>query len=176
MKISAKGLKTAFKEFTGEAMLTFKCSRNALESLEKLKTGDYELSITKSSKKRTGQQNALLWELIGQICMKEDGNRAGDIELYCQLIEEAGVKCEYIMSLPEAEEGLKRVFRVVKVIDDRMYMGQRFYVYKCFFGSSTMNTKEMGGLIDKTIERAEAVGIDTDYWKEVLYESEGRNS
>ena len=65
---------------------------------------------------------------------------------------------------------------MVKVIDDRMYMGQRFYVYKCFFGSSTMNTKEMGGLIDKTIERAEAVGIDTDYWKEVLYESEGRNS
>lgn len=175
MKISAKGLRTGIRGI-GEAVISFKCSRNALEWLESLKPGDYELSIVKPSKKRTGQQNALLWELIGQICMKEDGNRAGDIDLYCQLIEEAGVKCEYYMSLPEGEAGLRKVFRGVKVIDDRIYMGRTFYVYKCYFGSSTMNTKEMSMLIDKAIERAEAVGIDTDYWKGVIYESEDSNS
>lgn len=39
-----------------------------------------------------------------------------------------------------------------------------------------MNTEEMGRLIDKAIERAEAIGIDTEYWRDVLNESERRNS
>lgn len=176
MKISARELKTSFREFTGEAVLAFKCSRNALAWLDALKMGDYELSITKPSKKRTGQQNAYLWELLGKICMKEDGNKAGDIDLYCQLVEQAGIKCEYLMGLPETEAGLKKVFRVVKTVDSRNYNGQQMSVFKCFYGSSKMNTEEMGRLIDKAIERAEAIGIDTEYWRDVLNESERRNS
>jgi hypothetical protein len=35
-----------------------------------------------------------------------------------------------------------------------------------------MDTKEMSILIDKTIERAEADGIDTDAWRMLLYDTE----
>lgn len=169
MLISAMNVKTAVTDRC--ATLTFECSWRAKEALEKLKKGDYELSIVQQNKKRTHAQNRYLWELIGQICMKENGNRAEDINIYCQLIEQSGAKCEYLLGLPEIESRLRRVFRVVQIIDDRIYNGKQMYMYKCFYGSSKLDTKEMALLIDKTIERAEMVGIDTEPWRERLYES-----
>ena len=148
----------------------FKCSRNAAEAIERIKNGDYVMSITKPTNKRSLAQNRYLWELLGQISVKENGSRADDVDIYCQLVEESGAKVEYLLALPQAEDRLKRVFRVVKAVDDRHYNGQLMYVFKCFYGSSQMNTKEMSLLIDKTIERAEADGIDTDLWKTLLYE------
>lgn len=169
MRILAENVRTAIKEF-GTVALTFECSRNALEMIERLKKGDYIISLTKPSNKRSLAQNRYLWELLGQISVKENGSRADDVEIYCQLVEQAGVKCEYLLALPQAEERLKRVFRVVKAVDDREYNGQLMYVFKCFYGSSKMDTKEMSMLIDKTIERAETDGIDTEVWKTLLYE------
>ena len=167
MKIWIKDLKTSISDM-GRVTLSFDCSRKALGEIEKLKNGEYELSIKKVGNKRTAAQNRYLWELIGQICVKENGNRADDEEIYIQLLEQAGVKCEYIMGLPEIEMSLRRAFRSVKIVDHRDYNGKGMNVYKVFFGSSTMDTKEMASLIDKTIERAEADGIDTDYWRRML--------
>lgn len=169
MRIFAENLRTTIKDF-GTAVLTFECSRNALENIERIKKGDYIITFAKPNNKRSLAQNRYLWELLGQISVKENGSRADDVEIYCQLVEQAGVKCEYLLALPQAEERLKRVFRVVKVVDDREYNGQMMYVFKCFYGSSKMDTKEMSMLIDKTIERAEADGIDTEVWRTLLYE------
>lgn len=168
MKLSAKGLRIKISD-TGIVKLTFECSRRALEALQKLKEGDYELSITQERNKRSHAQNRYLWELIGQICMIEDGNTSGDMELYCRLLEMASIKCVYMLGLPEIRDELAKTFRAVKVVDDRMYNGRQMYMYKCYFGSSHLDTKEMAALIDKTIEYAEQVGIDTDYWKEKFY-------
>lgn len=140
-----------------------------MAAVERLKSGDYVLSITKPTNKRSLAQNRYLWELLGQISVKENGSRAEDIDIYCQLVEQTGAKCEYLLALPQAEERLRRVFRVVKAVDDREYNGKLMYVYKCFYGSSHMSTQEMAMLIDKTIERAEANGIDTEAWKQLLY-------
>ncbi|MBE6129579.1 MAG: hypothetical protein E7185_09920 [Erysipelotrichaceae bacterium] len=164
MKISARNVKTAVTDF-GKVSISFECSRNAIAAIERLKMGDYELSIQKPSNKRTGLQNSYLWELLGQISLKENGNREDDESIYCQLIEKVGSKCEYLMGLPDVKEGLERSFRVVKVVDDREYNGKHMNVYKCYYGSSQMNTKEMAALIDAAIERAEACGIDTDYYR-----------
>ena len=169
MKISARGLKTSIPPF-GDVSIKFDCSGKARESLEALKTGDYIISITKPNKARSLQQNRYLWELIGQIAMKENGNKAEDVQIYMQLIEASGAKVEYLMGLPEIEPRLKRVFRVVTVVDSRDYNGKTMNVYKCFYGSSKMSTEEMGKLIDKTIERAELDGIDTEPWRVYLYE------
>lgn len=164
MKISARDVKTAVTDY-GRVSISFNCSRNAITAIERMKNGDYELSIEKPTNKRTGQQNSYLWELLGQISLKENGSREDDENIYCQLIEKVGAKCVYLMGLPETKDELERSFRVVKVVDDRDYNGKLMYVYKCFYGSSMMNTGEMALLIDATIERAEAAGIDTDYYR-----------
>jgi len=167
MKIWIKDLKTSISDM-GRVTLSFDCSRKALGEVEKLKSGEYELSIKKITNKRTAAQNRYLWELIGQICVKENGNRADDEEIYIQLLEQAGGKCEYIMGLPEIYPSLKKAFRIVKIVDRRVYKTNQMNIYKVYFGSSAMDTKEMALLIDKTIERAEGDGIDTDYWRRML--------
>lgn len=170
MIISVKDLITYITD--DKVSLTFKCSYKAKAMLEKLKRGEYELTIVKAKKGRTLAQNRLLWELLGQISMKENGNTNEDVNIYCQLIEQSGAKCEYM--LVPADEGvldrLRRVYRAVKVLQRRNYNGRDMWMVKCFYGSSKMDTKEMGVLIDKTIERAYMAGIDVEPWREKFNE------
>lgn len=169
MKITARNLKTSVLPF-GEVTLKFDCSTNAKAFIEGLKLADYDITIDKPKNYKTLQQNRYLWELIGQISIKENGSKAEDMDIYMQLIEAAGAKCEYLLALPETEKALKKVFRVVKVVDSRTYNGKEMYMFKCHYGSSSFSKEEMGLLIDKTIERAERNGIDTEPWREYLYE------
>ena len=152
--------------------LSFKCSWKAKQAISTLKRGDYEISIVKAKKGRSLAQNRLLWELLSQISMKENGNTNEDVNIYCQLIEQSGAKCEYM--LVPADEGvldrLRRVYRAVKVLERRRYNNRDMWMVKCFYGSSKMDTKEMGVLIDKTIERAYMAGIDVEPWREKLNE------
>lgn len=168
MIISAKNLMRFLSD--GQCAITFECSWKAKEALEKLKRGDYELTIVQQKKGRSLAQNRYLWELLGQISVAENGNTSEDINIYCQLIEQCGAKCEYMLIPAEEDviDRLKRVYRAVKVLQARPYNGKTMWMVKCFYGSSKMDTKEMGLLIDKTIERAEADGIDVDPWRERL--------
>lgn len=170
MIISAWDLITSIAE--DKCSLTFKCSWKAKQAISALKRGDYEISIVKAKKGRSLAQNRLLWELLGQISMKENGNTNEDVNIYCQLIEQSGAKCEYM--LVPADEGvldrLRRVYRAVKVLQRRNYNGKDMWMVKCFYGSSKMDTKEMGVLIDKTIERAYMAGIDVEPWREKFNE------
>ena len=173
MKIYATELKTGFKE-DGRASISFKCSWRAKESIERLKSGEYEVDIKKVRDHRTKAQNAYLWELIGQICMKENGSKADAESIYMQLLESAGAKCEYFEMLEDAVESFCSLadIRFLKIVERRIRNGMNTVMCKCFYGSSKMDTKEMSILIDKTIERAEADGIDTDAWRMLLYDTE----
>ena len=41
-------------------------------------------------------------------------------------------------------------------------------VFKCYYGSSKMDTKEMTLLIDTILDMAEEAGVETVYYKELL--------
>ena len=163
MKLLAKDLMTVVYP-TGGVGLSFDATIQAKEELMKLKRGDYLIEIKKPSNKRSLNQNAYLWELIGQIDMKENGNRADDETIYANILEMAGAKSEYFQCLPEAVDKLKEVFRVVKIVENR---GKTVMV-QCFLGTSQMDTKEMSKVIDTTLDYAARVGIDSAYWRELL--------
>lgn len=173
MKIYARDLKTGFND-NGRVILSFDCGWKAKESIEALKKGEYEIDIKVHRDKRTQAQNRYLWELIGQIAMKENGSKADAEDIYMQLLEQAGAKCEYLEMLEEAVERFTQLAQVkfLKIVERRIRNGRHTVMCKCFYGSSKMDTKEMGILIDKTIERAEADGIDTDAWRIALYDAE----
>lgn len=146
-------------------------SDSALKGLSGLEIGEYEVNITKPKNKRTLAQNRLLWELIGQISLAENGSHADTMDIYVQLIEQAGAKATYLQGLPEVQKELEKIFRVVQIVDTRESNGAETHVYKCFYGSSTFNTEEMSRLIDLTLIRAENDGIVTDYWKGLLHDT-----
>lgn len=157
----------------GSVTIAFDCSSISRAHLNDLKSGeDYFIEIKNVRKSRTLNQNALLWELIGQICEAENGNKAETEDIYIQLIEESGASVDFLMTLPECEEDLKKVFRVVKAVDKREYKGKEMIIFKCFVGSSNFDTKQMSILIDKTIERAERDGLEIEYYKEQFQEIE----
>lgn len=126
----------------------------------KIQPGDV-VKITKPNMSRTIAQNAMLWAIIQQIA---DITGAGDpehsMDIYCSILEEAGAKCEVLISPQGAEEILKSVFRVVRTIgiaDAGDEDHPPLYQYRCYYGSSRMSTEEMGRLIDIAQQKLQEV-------------------
>lgn len=129
-------------------------SQTGIQELQKDTAYRFQLNEIKS--KRSLEQNAMLWKLIDEIACVT-GNDEEDI--YLLALEKAGAKYEYIACLPEAEESLKKAFRVVKLMNQFVHNGRTFNQYKAFIGSSKMNTKEMSNLLDTVIQIAGENGI-----------------
>lgn len=148
---------------TGGVSISFDCSVRAKEALEELKNGDYVISIEKASGKRTLNQNALLWQLIGEIDRKQNGRRTTeeDEAIYEKILSAAGVHAEYLQGLPEMQKRLKEFFRVVEIVETR----GRSVMFKCLIGVSSMNKEEMSQVIECALDYAEKVGIDRDAWR-----------
>lgn len=138
-----------------------------LQELQEDKT--YSVEIKEAKSQRTIDQNKYMWALLAEIDKELNGGRSNDEwSIYLEALERAGAKYEYIGALPEAEEMLKKNFRAIKFIKKIDLNGVDGNMYKCYIGSSKMDTKEMGILIDTVLDMAMELGIDTDYWKEVL--------
>lgn len=137
-----------------------------IKSLEKK---IYSLVISDVRKARTLEQNKYLWALIHDISENENAQSNDDWEVYCYLLLLAKAKCTYISVLESAVEDVKREVRCLQVVGyETRENGTKWANCRIFLGSSKMDTKEMGVLIDKAIEYAENLGIDTAYYKDVL--------
>lgn len=150
----------------GNTEITIEVDSKYFKMLHELEKGVYSVEFCKKGNNRSINQNSLLWALINEIC-KVTG--FDDIELYCQLLEMANAKFEYMMVLPQALDLLKKQFRATKVVENRVYNDVDMLMVKVFYGSSTFTTKEMGQLIDITLNYASEYDIDTTFYKE-LYE------
>lgn len=121
---------------------------------------DYVMEIREIRNKRTLQQNKYLWALIKEIASNEETSET-EIEVYIKALEEANAKYIYLLGIKEVEDELKKNFRAVKVVRPTIENGKEFIVYKCFVGSSKMNTQEMTKLLNIVLTWADELGIDT---------------
>ena len=85
-----------------------------------------------------------------------------EIEIYTLSLEEANAKYIYLLGTPEVEDELKKNFRAVRVVRPTIENGKEFIVYKCFVGTSKMDTAEMKKVLDIIIAWAEELGIETN--------------
>ncbi len=150
---------------------------NVKAFLEGVRKTEKEFTGTFSDKrnKRSLDQNALMWKLLTIYSDALNGGRRGGItpeEIYMQMLSKYGI-AEFLMVLPEAEKTLKEAFRVVQKVDTRDYNGVEMNVYKCYFGSSKYDTKEMSNLIEGIFDELALIGVDagtsveiTEYYKE----------
>lgn len=169
MKIIAEYDRTSF-DADGNAILSLKVPRYQHKQL--LSEIDQEeplsVEINKYKSKRSNEQNRYMWALLSEIDKARNGSRSNDEwNVYIEALERCGAKFEYIACLEAAEDMLKKSFRAVKfvrVYDESKQVNQ----YKCYYGSSKMNTKEMSELIETVLDMASECGIETSYWEEVL--------
>lgn len=133
----------------------------------------YEVDIKEYKSKRSLEQNRYLWLLITEIAKKENGgiaNQDNITETYTNLLEIANAKFDFILCSPDAIKEFKKRFRAIRINGTVVIKTVEYTQLQVFYGSSTMNTKEMSQLIDTTLDYAYEVGVnDVDnYWKEIL--------
>jgi hypothetical protein len=132
-----------------------------LESLEnlKLKVGD-RVEVKKINKNRSLDQNNFLWKII-QLIADETGHDSWN--LYILGLEHCKVLVEWIETVPEAENTLKRVYRIVQKVENRIGKnGKPTALFRCIIGSSKYNVNEMKLLIDYFLSLASELNINVE--------------
>ena len=131
----------------------------------------YDIELKEHKGKRSLEQNHYMWKLIGEIDKALNGGRPKDpMQVYIHVLEMANAKYDFVYILPEAVKEMKKRFRAMQKIADVEVNGVIMENWQVFYGSSTMNTKEMSNLIDRVIDYAYEVGIEDvdNYWNEIL--------
>lgn len=158
------------KNENDETEITFTIRANYKYLLAELnKETLYSINVSKAKDKRTEQQNRYLWALIGEIDKARNGDRSNDDwEIYLEALVRAGAKFTHLLVEPEAESLLRDRFRAIQFVRQIRKGNKVFNDYKCFYGSSKMDKKEMADLIDTLLDMASECGLDIVYWKDVL--------
>lgn len=129
--------------------------------LELDNTKIYSMEVKEPKSKRTLQQNKYMWKLINEIARVQEQD---EMEVYCQVLEEANAKYTWLKGLKETKEELLQVFRAVKIT---RFDEDGFAIFKCFYGSSKMNTKEMSELLEIVVSWAVELGIGVEYERNI---------
>ena len=147
-------------------------SPNAVEQANELPKGICEVEVNRVRRDRTVNQNAMLWKLIGDISMAEYGKRTAetDMTIYRHILKNAGAKVEVLIirtnALPEFFRRTGDLFRAYVI--GRQFNtkdGEQMTQIYAYYGTSTMDTTEMGRVIDETLAYASEMGLDVEYWR-----------
>lgn len=128
-----------------------------LKGLDKL-----SIEVKQYHSKRSLEQNRLLWSLLGKLAEAMSGSKdkVSSEEAYCIMLEQANVKADYMLALPEAEPMIKQCFRVVRKVGERtLENGKTLNMYQYFVGTSKYDTKQMTDFINAVINKLAELGV-----------------
>lgn len=136
---------------------------NEMQSCEKI-----QVDIKKYTTSRTLQQNDMMWAVIAKVSDHINGERTQESldKIYGEILTNANVKRELFAVLPETLPTLKTTFRAVlptgqSIVSVNEKTGKKATLITVwvYHGSSKLNTKEMGELLDYTLQYAIASGV-----------------
>lgn len=117
----------------------------------------FEIDVKQFKSARSLEQNRMLWALLEKMSKATAFTKE---ECYCTMLEEAGVKYDYLLALPETEKELRKSFRAVRNMGiTREVNGKELTMYQYFIGSSKFNTKEMTELIEAVLDKLAMLGV-----------------
>ena len=138
--------------------------------------GADEVEIKKRRKRRSLDQNAYMWELIGKIA---EIHRIGVLEVYRAILKDYGV----FEIIPVRAENIDRWVDTWKqqgsgwICEDlgecRNFKG--YHNIKTYYGTSVYDTKEMTRMIEGVQQECRALGIETLTPEELVRMGEQEN-
>lgn len=130
-----------------------------------LTTQDNEktFEIQEHKEKRSLNANALLWKCLGEMATSL---RTDKWDVYLEMLKRYGTYT-YICVKPKAVDAVKKQWRECEEIGHIDINGADSVQMLCYYGSSTMNTKEFSTLLDGVISEMEEMGIDTPEQREL---------
>lgn len=136
-----------------------------IEKLKQFVPGEVvKLEIKHQKDKRTLKQNRYIWLIISMIDEKINGYCSDEMNIYCQIIEQAKIKTDYIQTLEGAKKRLEDIYRVVKEVEKR----GNSVLYRCYLGTSQFTKEEMTRFIEVLINRAYQEDIDVLQYERLL--------
>ena len=139
-----------------------------LRSLDINLEKDYTIVIKVTPKKRSNDANSLFWVMVGKLGEKL---KKSDNEVYRELVRDNGV----FEIVPIREDAIETWIKNWSYKGkDRKVNGwicedlgecrntPGYHYIKCYYGSSTYDTKQMSRLIDAAIRECKDHGIPTD--------------
>ena len=152
----------------GNLEITFELTEPIYESYaQTLEKGAYSVIIDSVKHLRTNEQNRLMWHLIKEICSNENASYNDTWDMYCEFLRMAKALYTYVSVLKDGVDSLAQAHgvRAVQILGTEVRdNGNEFVNCRLFLGSSQMDTKQMGVLIDCILDYAEQLGISTQYY------------
>lgn len=130
-------------------------SQQIIQWLFQQKDLEKKFEVKEYKPKRSLNQNAYAWELIGKIA---DSQRKSKEEVYLGMLRDYGQS--EIISV-RADIDIHGYFKYYEEFGTGQVNGKDFTHYKIYKGSSEFDTQEMAIFIDGVIQEAQAIGIDT---------------
>ena len=135
-----------------------------VNEIEKLRDTELTVKAVKYRKKRSLDANALLWLCLGKIAVALESDKW---DIYLQMLKRYG-KYTYICVKPNMVESVKAQWRECEVIGEVDINGTKAIQMLCYFGSSTLNTKEFSVLLEGVISEMKEMGIEAPTSGEML--------
>lgn len=141
--------------FNAKQKLTFEIDGDFRTQFDELKGKDLEISVKVFRQKRSLDQNAYAWVLIGKIA---DKLRASKDEIYLTMLKRYG-QGGVIKVSPKNEQTILSALKYYEP-HEKLYTDKDKY-YRIWAGSSGYNTEEMTIFVDGIISEAKELGIET---------------
>lgn len=129
------------------------------EIIKWLFTQDREqlFDVSPHKEKRSLNANGLLWMCLGEMA---SALRTDKWDVYLQMLKRYGTYT-HICVHPKAVEAVKKQWREVDEVGRGTVNGVESVQLLCYFGSSTMNSKEFSVLLDGVISEMKEMGLPT---------------
>lgn len=131
-------------------------SNSIKEFVDNLKS-KFSATIKKYRPSRSNNANAYAWVLMTRIAESIHTTKEA---VYLQMLSRYGVYTHLIVK-PSVVDRVKTEWRTVEEIGEVTVNGVTGIQLRCYFGSSTYDTKEMSVLIDGIVSECKEMGIET---------------
>lgn len=143
----------------GELRLKFSPSADVYKFVDGFHAGEYEIKTAKQT--RSLNANAYAWVLMDKIAERL---RMSKVDVYRRTIKEIGGVSEVVCVQNKALKSLKNIWESrgigwqTEELDSKINGCTNLILY---YGSSSYDTKQMSALINKLVEDAKVIGIET---------------
>lgn len=116
-----------------------------------------DIKVERHKKRRSLDANGMLWACLSDIA-KAMTPPADKWDVYLMMLKRYG-KFTYICVKPSVVDAVKAQWRECEVVGEIDINGQKAVQMLCYFGSSTMDTKEFSVLLDGVVSEMQEMGL-----------------
>lgn len=144
--------------------------RQKLDELARGKPLRLIITVEREQKKRSLNQNRMMWALLTIMADAYNAGKAGGIkpeDCYVEMLEEYGLEYDFLEVPAGAVPILRSAYRLVHVVE---LLDNNRCTVKASMGSSSFTTAQMTAFIDGIFDRLAEMGVNdpnvTRYWQE----------